>query len=226
MKGKSTFTPSEAEQIEVLITAKLKATSDKQKRIRDKIRKLGFYASDFNIGNGYTVADFRSVVTLLGKSRNLDAVKAQGIKTSTVREITTTKRNTRDEDYIIDLCDEVVKQEGFRQHRFDFLKGDTGVRLPVDVYYPSLDLVIEYRERQHTEEVKFFDKRVTSSGISRGEQRKLYDERRRIEIPKNKLVLIEFDYSEFAHNTNKRLLRNLEDDTQIIASKLTSFIKK
>jgi hypothetical protein len=29
MKGKSTFTPSEAEQIEALITAKMKATSDK-----------------------------------------------------------------------------------------------------------------------------------------------------------------------------------------------------
>ncbi len=226
MKGKSTFTKSEAEQIEVLISAKLKATSDKQKGIRDKIRKLGFYASDFNIGNGYTVSDFRRVVNIIGDSRNLVAVKTPETKSIPVKETKFTKRITNDESYIIDLCDEVLKEKGIRQHRFDFLKGDTGVRLPVDVYYPSLDLVIEYRERQHTEEVKFFDKRITSSGISRGEQRKLYDERRRIEVPKNKLILIEFDYSEFAHNTKKRLLRNLAEDTKIIVSKLKSFIKK
>lgn len=226
MKGKSTFTPSEAEQIEALITAKLKATSDNQKGIRDKIRKLGFYASDFNIGNGYTVADFRRVTTLSGNSRNLASGKTPEAKPIVLKKPTSPKRSASDETYIIDLCDKILKQEGLRQHRFDFLKGDTGVRLPVDVYYPSLDLVIEYRERQHTEEVKFFDKRVTSSGISRGEQRKLYDERRRIEVPKNELFLIEFDYSEFAHNTKKRLLRNLEEDTKIIVSKLTSFIKK
>jgi hypothetical protein len=225
MTGKSTFTPSEAGQIEALISAKLKATSDKQKGIRDKIRKLGFYASDFNIANGYTVADFRRVVAILGNSRNLVTVKTQEIKPPVVKEPTAMKRSTSDETYIIDLCDEILKQEGLRQHRFDFLKGDTGVRLPVDVYYSALNLVIEYRERQHTEEVKFFDKRITSSGISRGEQRKLYDDRRRIEIPKNELILIEFDYSEFAHNTNKRLHRNLEEDTKIIASKLTSFTK-
>jgi hypothetical protein len=226
MKGKSTFTPSEAVQIEALITAKLKATSDKQKVIRDKIRKLGFYASAFNIGNGYTVADFRRVVTISGNSRNLASVKTPEAKPIVLKKPTSPKRSASDETYIIDLCDKILKQEGLRQHRFDFLKGDTGVRLPVDLYYPSLDLVIEYRERQHTEEVKFFDKRITSSGISRGEQRKLYDERRRIEVPKNKLFLIEFDYSEFAHNTKKRLLRNLAEDTKIIISKLTSFIKK
>lgn len=226
MKGKSTFTISEAEQIEALITAKLKATPDKQKGIRDKIRKLGFYASDYNIGNGYTVADFRQVANIVGKSRNLVAVKTPIIKPDVLKEAKKPKHTASDEAYIIDLCDEVLNEEGLRQHRFDFLKGDTGVRLPVDVYYPSLDLVIEYRERQHTEEVKFFDKRVTSSGISRGEQRKLYDDRRRIEIPKNNLVLIEFDYSEFNHKTNKRLHRNLVEDTQVITSKLKTFIKK
>jgi hypothetical protein len=225
MKGKSTFTLSEAEQIEALITAKMKATSDKQKGIREKIRKFGFYASDFNLTNGYTVADFRGVVTILGNSIIFVSVKTQATKSVVVKESASPKRSTSDEVYIIDLCDDILKRKGFRQHRFDFLRGDTGVRLPVDVYYPNLNLVIEYRERQHSEEVKFFDKRITRSGISRGEQRKLYDERRRIEIPKNELILIEFDYSEFAHNTNKRLLRNPEGDTKIIAAKLITIIK-
>lgn len=30
--------------------------------------------------------------------------------------------------------------------------------LPVDAYYKELNIVVEYREKQHTEEVEFFDK--------------------------------------------------------------------
>ena len=30
--------------------------------------------------------------------------------------------------------------------------------LPVDAYYEELNLVVEYREKQHTEEIKFFDR--------------------------------------------------------------------
>ncbi len=87
-------------------------------------------------------------------------------------------------------------------------------------------MVIEYREKQHTEAVAFFDKRVTSSGISRGEQRKKYDELRRTEIPKNELELIEFDYSEFGHRKGKRLLRNKEEDEKIIREKLKKHISR
>lgn len=129
-------------------------------------------------------------------------------------------RATSDEAYILNICDEVLGLKGLRQHRFDFLRGDSGTKLPVDIYYPTLKLVIEYREKQHTEAVAFFDKRVTSSGISRGEQRKKYDELRRSEIPKNGLELIEFDYSEFGHTKGKRLLRNKAEDEKIIREKL------
>ncbi|WP_304063623.1 hypothetical protein [Pedobacter glucosidilyticus] len=109
-----------------------------------------------------------------------------------------------------------MKQKALRQYRFDFLRGDSGVKLPVDAYYPDLKLVIEYRERQHTEEVKFFDKRITSSGVSRGEQRKQYDEKRRIVIPKNGLQLIEINYSDLEHTKSKRLMRNTELDWESI----------
>lgn len=133
-------------------------------------------------------------------------------------------RATSDEAYILDICDEVLGVKGLRQHRFDFLRGDSGTKLPVDIYYPTLTLVIEYREKQHTEEVAFFDKRITSSGISRAEQRRKYDELRRTEIPKNDLDLIEFDYSEFEHTKGKRLLRNREEDEKIIREKLKKVI--
>lgn len=135
-------------------------------------------------------------------------------------------RATSDEAYVLDICDEVLGLKGLRQYRFDFLRGDSGTKLPVDIYYPALELVIEYREKQHTEEVAFFDKRITNSGISRGEQRKKYDELRRTEIPKNGFELIEFDYSEFGHTKGKHLLRNREEDEKIIREKLKKYIPR
>jgi hypothetical protein len=224
MKGKAVFTLQEAISIEMLIEEKLKSDTQKQKGIRDKIRKLGFYASDFGIGNGYTVADFRKLVNIDGKVQQTPVVTQVTVVTKVKSSETKSNRSDSDEAYILDLCDEFLKQKAVRQHRFDFLKGDTGVKLPVDAYYPDLNLVIEYRERQHTEEVKFFDKRITKTGVSRGEQRKLYDEKRRVEIPKNGLKLIEFDYSDFEHNRRKRLLRNKEFDLKVVLEILNRYL--
>jgi len=91
-----------------------------------------------------------------------------------------------DESYIIDLCDRVLNLKAKRQHRFDFLRGDPGknrrcAKLPVDAYYEELKLVVEYRERQHTESVPLFDKRLTCSGCAREEQRRRYDQRRQVQ---------------------------------------------
>ena len=225
MKGKTNFTELEAEKIIALIEEKLKLDSNGQKGIRAKIRNLGFYASDFGLRDNYTVADFKSVTTIAGKSETLNSeitIKAQIPIITKSAKLT---RSTSDESYIIDLCDEVLKQAAQRQHRFDFLKGDTGVRLPVDAYYAKLKLVVEYHERQHTEEVKFFDKRITSSGVGRGEQRKLYDERRKTEIPQNDLSLIILNFSEFVHSPSKRLHRDNVSDIAVIEQKLKNYIK-
>jgi hypoxanthine-DNA glycosylase len=66
MKGKSNFTKSEADSIIALIRKKVVADANQQKRIRDKIRALGFYASDFGIGGGYNEHDFLRVATIVG----------------------------------------------------------------------------------------------------------------------------------------------------------------
>lgn len=230
MKGKSQFTKEEAREIEYLIELKLQSDSMKQRSVRNKIRKLGFYASDFGLRGGYTITDFRSVASISGKAlapahppTKTPAQKKAKTKTAKAKlQPNTTKQS--DEAYIIDLCDKVLKLKSLRQHRFHFLTGDTGVKLPVDAYYPTLNLVIEYYERQHSEAVPHFDKRMTASGMFRGEQRKQYDERRRIELPKNGIQLVIFDYTEFQHTSGKRLLRDTVNDTEVIKRKLKSIV--
>lgn len=78
MKGKSQFTKAEAEAIIVLIKQKLKADAIKQKSIRNQIRALGFYASDFGLGGGYNENDFLRVVTVIG-GNNITAVNREVI---------------------------------------------------------------------------------------------------------------------------------------------------
>lgn len=97
-------------------------------------------------------------------------------------------KKNRDEVYVTDLCDEVLGMKSSRQHRFPFLLGDSGVALPVDAYYEKLGLVVEYCERQHTEAVAFFDRKQTVSGVSRGEQRRIYDERRKAILPQHNVT--------------------------------------
>ena len=133
------------------------------------------------------------------------------------------KSPVKDEAYVVSLCDEVLGLVGSRQHRFDFLRGDSrsgrrAVTLAVDVYYPELSLVIEYQGRQHTEAVRFFDKpdRITASGVHRGEQRKIYDQRRRDVLPKHGIRLVEISFQDLSCDSRGRLLGHREKDIEVI----------
>ncbi len=146
--------------------------------------------------------------------------------TKSIPKKTSNKRDS-DENYVIDLCDEVLQLEASRQHKFDFLLGDIGQngksrKLPVDSYYNELDLVVEYRERQHTESVIHFDKpdKITISGVNRGEQRKIYDQRRREVLPKSGIQLIEISYDDFNYDRQKRIIRDRSNDLDVVKSKL------
>lgn len=136
------------------------------------------------------------------------------------------KRGNSDESYVIDLCDEVLNEKASRQHRFDFLKGDAGTKLPVDAYYESQKLVVEYHERQHTEKVDIFDKpeRKTVSGVSRSEQRKIYDKRRAEVLPKHGIRLIVISYDDFEYDGAKRLRRDKEHDLEVVKKKLADYL--
>jgi hypothetical protein len=129
----------------------------------------------------------------------------------------------RDEEYVLGICDLVLDRSCRRQHRFDFLRGDSGRHLPVDGYYPDLQLVLEYRERQHVEKVPFFDRRMTVSGVTRGEQRKIYDQRRRDVLKEHGIRLVELNVVDFRHNARKRLLRE-PADLEVVRNKLKDFL--
>ena len=140
-------------------------------------------------------------------------------------KIKTPKPNNSDEHYVIDLCDEILNQKAQRQHRFNFLVGDpnpkgTCSKLPVDAYYPELNIVIEFREKQHTQEVPFFDKPnlFTVSGVNRSEQRKRYDKKRRNILPQHGIKLIEIEFSQLTHNAKGKLLREQNNDYKMIST--------
>jgi hypothetical protein len=88
--------------------------------------------------------------------------------------------------------------------------------LPVDGYYPALKLAVEYCERQHTEAVPFFDKRPTVSGMGRGQQRRLYDQRRRDILPQQGLRLVEISLLHFPHDGRGRLRRVAHDHEVVV----------
>ncbi len=134
------------------------------------------------------------------------------------------ERRDSDEHYVIDLCDRVLGMKAERQYnKFPFLRGDTGRPLAVDAFYPELKLVIEYHERQHSEAVKFFDRRMTPSGCLRGEQRRRYDDRRRVGIPRNGYRLLVIDWRVFG--PRRRLRRDAVAHEEIVRSLLAPFIQ-
>jgi hypothetical protein len=137
----------------------------------------------------------------------------------------------RDEIYVIDLCDELFGARASRQHRFAWLVGDRGRDgrprpLPVDAYYESLALVVEYRERQHGQPVAFFDKPtiLTVSGVHRGEQRRIYDRRRDEMIPQHGLRLWVIQPDDVGGDTRGRLdRRDHERDLALLRSAWSAF---
>lgn len=140
-----------------------------------------------------------------------------------------TKHKTKDEVYVIDLCDEILGIKASRQHCFDFLRGDSlngkrGKKLCVDAYYESKNLVIEYNEKQHTEDVAFFDRKKTISGVTRKVQRKIYDERRKILLPQHGINLVVISYSDFEYDKRKKIIRNKTNDLKVISEKIQMYV--
>lgn len=178
----------------------------------------------------FVYAERKEVNTHWFFQRNAAAPTKKVTETTKSKSVSkSSSRQDSDEHYVLDLCDDVLGMQGLRQHRFDFLLGDANaqgkqVKLPVDCYYPELNLVIEYKEQQHSQPNKHFDKPdlFTVSGVHRGEQRKIYDQRRREVLPQHGITLIEFDYTDFCCDKRNRIIRNKEQDVKIVKNKLNT----
>ena len=210
---------------------KIKGTSLTTNEIATELNKNKWYEkkdgseiSSFQI-YGRT-RKFPSIFNLKGSLVTLNKMQFQSkSKQNYKRDLKKSFRQNinSDERYVIDLCDKILNLKALRQHKFDFLLGDpnsSGIsaKLPVDAYYHELNLVVEYREKQHTESVTFFDKPniLTVSGVHRGIQRKIYDQKRDEILPKNGLNLILIYYSDFDYDKRKRILRREKKDIKTI----------
>ncbi|MEI7596683.1 MAG: hypothetical protein WCK02_13115 [Bacteroidota bacterium] len=146
------------------------------------------------------------------------------------KELAEIARSLSDESYIIDLCDEILGQKAERQKRFDFLLGDlhkdgkSRTKLPVDAYYYALSLVVEYREFEDStiETSSNADETKTVSGVSRLQQRKIYDKRRAAELPKHGIKMIEIPYEIFDCNEQNKIVRNIKEDTKKLTELLNN----
>jgi hypothetical protein len=149
---------------------------------------------------------------------------------STRKSITSGPGRSRadsDEAYVVDLLDELLGVRAERQHRFAWLLGDPGrrsrqVALPVDAFWADLQLVFEYRERQHSVSTPFFDKPtvMTVSGVDRGEQRRRYDARRDELIPAHGLRLLVVNADQLSCDARGRLRRAYDADRKVLAKLL------
>ena len=221
------FTKEEFLQIRELVKQLENADATRQKSIRNKIRKIGLHWS--KVGNRMTYNEENlmklynsGIIGIAGDIPHINDKPSVNSNEYPINHMPATRKNS-DESYVIDLCDESLGITAKRQHRFDFLRGDSGTCLPVDAYYPSLNLVVEYHERQHSESVPLFDKRMTVSGVTRGEQRRLYDLRREQVLPEHGIKLVVISYKDFG--SSKTLKRDKANDIRIVKNILAEFTK-
>lgn len=223
-----------------LISLRVEASQQRDKsaqtKLRNQMRGMGFYGQEYFGIHDLQLSDFENLI------------KEERIKISDDNYVTESKENLRlaiskkrtnkkgredsDEFYIIDLCDEVLGLKASRQHLFDFLRGDIskkyprGKGLPVDAYYESLNLGIEFEELHHSKASKFFDKPdvITISGINRSQQRIKYVEKRKEILPKNNISLVFISFHQFELK-GKKLKRVKEKDISTVKQILNRFLK-
>lgn len=130
----------------------------------------------------------------------------------------------RDKNYVLNLCDQVLKQKGSRLHQFDFLVDDIQTKFIVDAYYADLDLVVDYHEFYKPKVVKRFEKDEIPApgGIAREDERNLYDQRRKAALPANGITVVEINYTDFSLNEKNLIERDLEEDLRVVSQLLKS----
>lgn len=105
MQGKNIFTASEAEIIKSLLRQKSRASRPEQKKIRAKMRDIGFFISDFDQSQaGFTVIDFENLIKAKRVIITIDII--QKVKN---REAETTNIKTEKEKIDFDSIRNIYK---------------------------------------------------------------------------------------------------------------------
>jgi hypothetical protein len=176
-------------------------------RARSKFKALGFPMR----GERSTKAELPT--TPSGRATHSRVVSGRTKRTASL------KQTARDADYVLDLCDELLRSHGSREHTFPWLVGDLSSKngrrkkLPVDSFWEDLGLVVEVMESQHYASTPHFDKPdvLTVSGVHRGAQRRIYDARKAEVIPSRGLRLVHIRSTDFEFR-GKRIVRQPELD--------------
>jgi len=133
------------------------------------------------------------------------------------------KIQNSDEFYLVNLCDDLLEQKASRKHTFNTLVGDQHKRgkgrtkLPLDAYYEDLKLVIEFSVKNDIAE------ELDEKEQARILQIKRYKELKKKAIVKKDLRLIEINYTSFACDETNKLIRNTEQDKEVLRSLLKDF---
>lgn len=135
------------------------------------------------------------------------------------------KRTDSDEKYVLDLISKILNcpyewQKTFPDLVGDICKDGRAKKLAVDGYFKGYNLIVEYREIQHFKAVPFMDKKMTISGVPRGEQRRIYDKRKETWAVNKGYKFLTVNYDDLEHYQGKRLKRNEANDLTVINNKI------
>lgn len=191
--------------------------------IRKVLRKLDLESKLTKIPTVHAERRLDSTYWYLVRSGKKYAPK-ELISTITKKEQNLRTIQNSDEYYLVNLCDELLKQKASRKHTFGTLVGNLHKRgkgrtkLPLDAYYEDLKLVLE-----------FFEKNVATDELDEKEQArkaqiKYYDQLKKKAILNKKLRLIEINYALFECNDANKLIRNTENDRLVLKGVLKDFI--
>ena len=139
-------------------------------------------------------------------------------------------RENSDEHYLVGLCNELIGEQASQQHKFGFLLGDyhkdgkKRTALPIDAFYREANLAIEFKSDQTG--FRPGDNKITASGVTRTEQRKIYDARKRDVLKEEGIKLIEIQYGAFDASEDRKLTRNKEADLKVLSAFLGGLITK
>jgi hypothetical protein len=127
--------------------------------------------------------------------------------------------------YVIGLVSELLGELPELEKTFPWAVGDVSEKtgrsrqLPFDAVWESRHLIVEVDEDQHRHPMPFWDKpdKLTVSGVSRGVQRRLYDERKRATAREQGYIVIEIPWERRSAPIN----RDRQADLALVRARLS-----